>query len=46
MKLTIEVMDRKSHVVRYECEECHAYYTNQEEAAECEESHEEEEHAH
>ena len=44
--MTIERMDGKTHVVRYECEECHSYFSTQEEAAECEASHEEEEHMH
>ena len=44
--MPIETMDRKTHVERYECEECHSYYSTCEEALECEDSHEEEEHAH
>jgi hypothetical protein len=44
--MVVEVMDRKTHVVRYECEECNARYATEEEGADCEESHEEEEHAH
>lgn len=44
--MVVEVMDSKTHVVRYECEECNAYYATEEEAADCEESHEQEEHTH
>lgn len=44
--MPIERMDSKTHVVRYECEECHSYYATETEAVDCEESHEEEEHTH
>jgi hypothetical protein len=44
--MPLEIMDRKTHVVRYECEDCHAYFATEAEAIACEESHEEEEHAH
>ena len=44
--MTIERMDSKTHVVRYVCEECGAYYSSQAEAADYEESHAEEEHTH
>lgn len=44
--MPIERMDSKTHVVRYVCEECEAYYATESEAVACEESHAEEEHAH
>ena len=44
--MVVEIMDSKSHVVRYEFEECNARYATEEEEADCEESHEEDEHTH
>ncbi len=41
-----QLVDRKTSVVSYECEECGSIFKTEAEAFECEETHEEEEHQH
>jgi hypothetical protein len=45
-EMTIEKADRLTDIISFECEECGAVFRTEEEALECEELHEEEEHFH